>query len=180
MQDPESTRIGRRLVAEGLVSGNFGNVSVRTDGGFLITRTGAYLDQPGPLVFAPEGGPAPEGASREYPVHRAVYANTEARAVVHAHPLHTIALSYACDEVVPLDTEGQLLCPRIPVVTGACGSEALGHAVAGALRIAPIAIVRGHGTFARGRTLEEGYLVTSAAEHSCTILWLLGRTGCQD
>jgi L-fuculose-phosphate aldolase len=180
MQDQEIGRIGRRLVAEGLVSGNFGNMSVRTDGGFLITRTGAFMDDPGPLVFVPAGGPAPEGASREHPVHRAVYAHTGVQAVVHAHPPHAIVLSFACEEVLPRDTEGQLLCPRIPVVTGACGSEALGHAVSGGLRASPVALVRGHGTFARGRTLEEAYIVTSAAEHSCRILWLLGRTDIQD
>jgi len=180
MQDQEIGRIGRRLFAEGLVSGNFGNVSVRTDGGFLITRTGAFLDDPGPLVFVPEGGPAPKGASREHPVHRAVYAHAEVQAVVHAHPPHAIALSFACEEVLPRDTAGQLLCPRIPVVTGACGSEALGLTVSDALGASPIAIARGHGTFARGRTLEEAYLVTSAAEHSCRILWLLGRSEPRD
>jgi L-fuculose-phosphate aldolase len=180
MQDQEIGRIGRRLFAESLVSGNFGNISVRADGGFLVTRTGDYLDEPGPLVFVPEGGPAPGDASREHPVHRAVYAHTGAQAIVHAHPPHAIALSFACEEVHPRDTEGQLLCPRIPVVSGACGSEALGHAVSGALGTTPIAIARGHGTFARGRTLEEAYLVTSAAEHSCRILWLLGRSSLQD
>jgi L-fuculose-phosphate aldolase len=41
-----------------------------------------------------------------------------------------------------------------------------------------IALARGHGAFAAGKTLEEACLVTSAAEHSCRILVyreLLGR-----
>src|SRR5690606_34774746 len=121
MQDQEIGRIGRRIFAEGLVTGNFGNMSVRTAGGYLVTRTGAYLDDPGPLVFVPSDGPAPEGASREHPVHRAVYAHADAQAVVHAHPPHAIALAFDCLEVLPRDTEGRLLCPRIPVVTGDCG-----------------------------------------------------------
>ncbi|HXW98465.1 MAG TPA: class II aldolase/adducin family protein, partial [Methanomicrobiales archaeon] len=59
----ELSRIGRRAVAEGLVTGNAGNASARIRDGFLVTRTGAYLDEPGPLVFVPLDGDIPPGAS---------------------------------------------------------------------------------------------------------------------
>jgi L-fuculose-phosphate aldolase len=35
-------------------------------------------------------------------------------------------------------------------------------------------LVHGHGTFTAGRTLDEAYILTSLAEHSCRVLWLAG------
>ena len=74
MYSGEFERIGKRLFAEHLVGGNFGNMSVRKgDEGFFIKRTGAYLDVAGALVFVPLQGDAPPDASSEYRVHREVY-----------------------------------------------------------------------------------------------------------
>jgi L-fuculose-phosphate aldolase len=163
-------RVGRRILAEGLVSGNFGNASVRADDVFLVKRTGAYLDDPGPLVPVPFEGDIPPGASHESLVHRAVYNLTPHGAILHTHPPFAVTLSLDRDEIVPVDPEGLLLCPRIPVVAGDPGTQALGDRVAHALMHGRIAIARGHGTFAAGKTLEEAYLVTSAAEHACRML----------
>jgi L-fuculose-phosphate aldolase len=171
-------RVGRRAVAEGLVSGNFGNASLRAGDVFLVKRSGAYLDDPGPLVPVPFEGDLPPGASNESLVHRTIYNLTPHGAILHTHPPHTVILSFDHEEIIPLDPEGALLCPRIPIVTGDPGSQALGDRLAHALMHGKIAIARGHGTFAAGKTLEEAYLVTSAAEHACRILVyreLLGR-----
>jgi L-fuculose-phosphate aldolase len=173
MRDSEAERIGRRLHAEGLVSGNFGNLSVRDGDAFYIKRKNAYLDVPGTLVFVPLGGPFPGDASRESLMHQEIYRATPAGAIVHAHPPHAIALSYLSDEVKPRDCEGEMLCPVIRVVEGALGTPALAHTVAEALRKSPAVIVRGHGTFAIGTTLDEAYVITSAVEHACRILILL-------
>jgi L-fuculose-phosphate aldolase len=164
--------IGRRVLAEGLASGNFGNASLRSRGGFLVKRSGAYLDDPGPLVFVPLEGEIPPEASRESPVHRAIYLETGHRAVLHVHPPFAVTLSLSREKIVPVDCEGLLLSPAIPVVAGAPGSQRLGDRVAEALLRGKIAIARGHGTFAAGKDLEEAYLVTTAAEHACRVLWL--------
>ena len=174
MQDQEFRRVGARLHDEGLVAGNVGNISVKAPGGFRIKRSGDYLEDPGPAVLVPFRGPVPAGASREQAVHRAIYETTDHMAVVHAHPPHAVALSLAVKgPVVPGDSEGRLLCPEIPVVDGEPGSEELARNVAGALTGHTVAIAWGHGTFAGGRTLEEAYLHTAAAEHSCRVLVLL-------
>jgi L-fuculose-phosphate aldolase len=174
MQDQEFRRIGARLHDEGLVAGNLGNLSVKAPGGFRITRSGAYLEDPGPVVLVAFRGPVPEGASREQAVHRAVYETTDHLAVVHAHPPHAVAFSLAVTgPVFPADCEGRLLCPEIPIVDGEPGSEELARNVAAALTGHTVVMARGHGTFAGGRTLEEAYLHTAAAEHSCRILVLL-------
>ncbi len=175
MLDQEFERIGKRLFSEGLVGANFGNMSVRAEGGFYITRTGAYLDAREMPVYVPEAGDAPSEASSEYRVHRAVYRETAHRAIVHAHPVHAVAASLDVDTVRPADSEGGMLCPEIPVVTGSPGTNEIAQNVAGALRNGHIVIVLGHGTFAAGKTLDEAYIYTSIAEYACRILLLSGR-----
>ena len=173
MYSGEFERIGKRLFAEHLVGGNFGNISARKgDEGFFIKRTGAYLDVAGELVFVPLQGDAPHDASSEYRVHREVYRNTNHKAIVHAHPPCAVAASLVMDEVVPEDSEGEMLCPNIPVVQGAPGSQEIAENVARALSLSKLVIARGHGTFAAGKTLDEAYVYTSLAEHSCRVLIL--------
>jgi L-fuculose-phosphate aldolase len=171
MYSGEFGRIGKRLFAEHLVGGNFGNVSVR-DGanGFYIKRTGAYLDVAAEPVFVPLAGEVPDGASSEYRVHRQVYTKTGHLAIVHAHPPVAIALSLVRDEIKPEDSEGIMFCPVITVVSGEPGSQELADTVASALVSSKLVIARGHGTFAAGKTLDEAYLYTSLAEHACRVL----------
>jgi L-fuculose-phosphate aldolase len=173
MYSGEFERIGKRLFAEHLVGGNFGNMSVRSaDGGFFIKRTGTCLDVATELVHVPLSGDAPIDASSEYRVHRAVYATTNHTAIVHAHPPHAVAASLVMDAIVPEDSEGVMFCPLIPVVTGAPGSQEVADNVARALSTSKLVIARGHGTFAAGATLDEAYVLTSLAEHSCRVLAL--------
>jgi L-fuculose-phosphate aldolase len=173
MYTREFERIGKRLFAEHLVGGNFGNMSAR-DGnkGFHIKQTGDYLDAVSGLVFVPFEGTVPKNASSEYRVHRAVYRNSPHLAIVHAHPQAAIAASLVMDTIVPEDSEGKMFCPEIPVVGGAPGSQDLAENVAAVLSKQKLVIVKGHGTFAAGKTLDEAYQFTSLAEHSCRVLAL--------
>lgn len=169
----EFARIGRRLFAEHLVGGNFGNISIRHDDTtFFIKPAGAYLDALAEPVRVPLNGDVPAEASSEYRVHREVYRRTPHRAVVHAHPPAAVALSLLTDAVVPEDSEGVMFCPRIPVVTGSPGSQEIADHVAGALSEVKLVIVRGHGTFAAGRSLDEAFQYTSLCEHACRVLAL--------
>jgi L-fuculose-phosphate aldolase len=172
MYSGEFERIGKRLFAEHLVGGNFGNISVRDETGFFIKRTGAYLDVAGEPVFVPLEGPAPPEASSEFRVHREVYKITPHKAIVHAHPPAAIAASLVMDEIIPEDSEGLMFCPKIPVVGGAPGSQEVADNVAEALVGSPLVIARGHGTFSAGKNLDAAYLFTSLAEHSCRVLSL--------
>ncbi len=49
--------------------------------------------------------------------------------IVHAHPPYAVAASLVMDEVVPEDSEGEMLCPKIPVVQGAPGSQEIADKV---------------------------------------------------
>jgi len=171
---PDFSRIGKRLFSEHLVGGNFGNMSVKTDDGYLITKTGSYLDaDPEQIVLMPLNGRVTPGASSEWRVHTAVYNASEHKAIVHAHPPYAVALSLLTEgEIVTIDSEGKLLAPTIQVVDGPCGSEQLADVVAEGLKTAHIVIAKGHGTFAAGRDMDQAYLYTSLAEHCCKVLYL--------
>jgi L-fuculose-phosphate aldolase len=174
MHNPDFKRIGKRLFSEHLVGAGFGNLSVRKgDEGFFIKRTGAYLDAPGEPVFVPMVGNAPKEASSEYRVHRAVYQKSQHAAIVHAHPPCAVAVSLVQDKVIPLDSEGEMFCPMIPVVQGRPGTDDLARSVARGIKLAPVVIARGHGTFAAGKSLDEAYMFTSLAEHSCRRVLIL-------
>ena len=176
MYSREFERIGKRLFAEHLVGGNFGNISQRAgDGGFYIKRTGAYLDVATEPILVPFLGDAPKEASTEYRVHREVYNNSRHVAIVHAHPPHAVAASLDSDAIRPVDSEGEMLAPVIPVVCGAPGSQEVADNVAAVLARSNLVIVRGHGTFAAGKTLDEAFVFTSLAEYSCRILSLRSR-----
>ena len=171
MYSGEFERIGKRLFAEHLVAGNFGNISVREgEDGFYIKRTRAYLDVASEPVFVPLAGQVPPAASSEYRVHREVYKKTPHRAIVHAHPPAAVALSLVLSEILPEDSEGRMFCPVIPVVSGEPGSQGIADTVSDALISSKLVIARGHGTFTAGRTLDEAYLYTSLAEHACRVL----------
>ena len=173
MYSGEFERIGKRLFAEHLACGNFGNMSMRTnDGGFFIKRTGACLDIATEPVYVSRSGAVPKEASSEHRVHRTVYAQTNHAAIVHTHPPYAVAASLVMDEIVPEDSGGEMFCPRIPVVPGAPGTQEIADNVAAALISSKLVIARGHGTFAAGATLDEAYLYTSVAEHSCKVLAL--------
>jgi L-fuculose-phosphate aldolase len=76
------------------------------------------------------------------------------------------------DTIVPEDSEGEMFCPEIPVIHGAPGSQEIADAVVNILSRSNLVIARGHGTFAAGKTLDEAYVFTSLAEHSCRVLAL--------
>jgi L-fuculose-phosphate aldolase len=177
MDQPEFSEIGLRLVREGLVSGNFGNLSLRADEGMYITASGSFLDEPGDPVFVPLQGTVPDTASSEYRVHLEGYGASSHMACVHAHPPLSVAASFVFDRIEPVDSEGSQLCPLVPVVEGPPGTQALAHAVGMGLSSSNVVIARGHGTFAFGKTLREALLLTSAVEHACKILYYLGEFG---
>lgn len=169
--------VGHDLWVAGLVTSHGGNVSVRSGQGALISATGAMLGRLSAerLVEVDSRG-RPQGVrpgqpSSDLAVHLAVYAAVEeAAAVVHAHPVHAIALSFDWDVLRPVNLEGRLFLERVPVVDTAW--EASAAPVAEALRESPIVLVRGHGSYARGTDAWDALRVTSALEEAAQILHL--------
>jgi L-fuculose-phosphate aldolase len=113
-------------------------------------------------------------ASTELPTHRAIYRRTDAKAVLHTHPPHGVVLSFDQLEIVPVDAAGSHLFDRIPVVVAErpVGSEEMAEVISGALIDHQVCMLRGHGLFAAGRSLEEVYRLTSAFEAAARIGYL--------
>ena len=88
----------RAMNAHGINQGTSGNVSARTEGGFLITPSGMDYDEctPADIVSMSMDGAA-EGEhepSTEWPLHRDVLAaRPSVNAVLHAHPPFATALA---------------------------------------------------------------------------------------
>jgi len=170
--------VGRDLFNRGLVSSNSGNLSIRIGDRIIITRRGIILSslQESDLIETGiiRNSRSTPLASVELPVHRAIYRETQALAIVHAHPPHAIALSLTEKEVVPTGAEGIGMIGRIPVV--GWGMEVkpggLADIIAQALKEHQIIMVRGHGSFAIGQLLEEAYNLTTAVEQVCQIICL--------
>lgn len=106
----EICRVGASLFARGYVHATAGNISVRTDDGYLITPTDACLGQldPDRLAFVNLHGEQTSGdkASKTLALHRHIYrADPEARCVIHTHSTHLVALTLAGvwspDDIVP-------------------------------------------------------------------------------
>jgi ribulose-5-phosphate 4-epimerase/fuculose-1-phosphate aldolase len=106
----EICRVGESLFARRYVHATAGNISVRTDSGFLITPTDACLGRLDPARLAELdadgvqiGG---DRASKTLALHRRIYAaEPDARCVIHTHSTHLVALSLAgvwsVDDIVP-------------------------------------------------------------------------------
>ncbi len=169
--------VGRELFEAGLVSSQGGNLSIRRDKSIFITKRDvmlAHLKEDEIIEVPLEGsGERDVGASRELVVHRAIYRNTGAMAIVHAHPVYATALSLSESKIIPQDAEGSFFLRSIPVVRvrEAIGSEEV------AKMLPPIfssnyvvAVIKGHGSFAAGGSLLEAYHYTSCLEKTCQII----------
>jgi len=168
--------IGQDIFASGLTSSHGGNMSVRVGDRIIIKRRGGQFNRlkPEDLVethlYGKDSGIT--RASTELIVHRAIYLNTSALAVIHTHPRTAIVLSLSRDEIIPIDNEGSYLLRKIPVVSVefASGSQEMADTVSEALRGYKIIMQRGHGCFATGQTLEEAYHWVSTLEEVCDII----------
>ena len=172
----EFARIGRFLLQSGLNNSHSGNLSVRIGDQLVITRRGSMLGELCPSDLVPVGLKQDDSgiaiASTEVNVHRAIYRSTSALAIVHSHPRSATALSLGRDNIVPVDVEGRYYFKRIPVFQAerAIGSGEMEGGLPPLLKDFPIVMVRGHGAFATGGTLEEGLQISHALEWSCDIL----------
>ncbi|MDK2892889.1 aldolase [Methanohalophilus sp.] len=171
----EMARIGSKLVNHGLVESNFGNISVRKGENFIITRTGCFLDEitEDTVVEVPidRNSFLDKIASSETIVHRQIYRNTDAGAIIHAHCPYSVILSLLQKDssISPIDSEGVLFLGNVPIIRGNIGSEELAEAASRALLNHHGAIIYSHGTIAIGKDLDEAYVFTTQIEHSCKI-----------
>jgi L-fuculose-phosphate aldolase len=171
--------IGHSLFTRGLVCSQSGNLSIRMGDRLIITRRESNLGalQEKDLI---ETGIFKNDrwtpmASVELPVHRAIYQNTSAKAIVHAHPPHATALSMSEKEIASSHLEDFNALGRVPVLGWEMEVKPGGLAdlISGALKDHRIVVVYGHGSFAVGQLLDEAYNCTSGLEEACEVLCLM-------
>jgi L-fuculose-phosphate aldolase len=153
---------GRRLAADGLVTGTYGNLSVRHGRYVAITPTSFPYESLTPALICVvdlsghqlEGPLAP---SIELPTHVAIHRRRGNGAIVHSHAPCATALSAAPDSGPPL-------APTAPRARP--GSQRLAAAVVSALGNGDAVLLAGHGTVTTGRTLGAAYARTLSLERA--------------
>ncbi|WP_281690164.1 class II aldolase/adducin family protein [Pseudonocardia thermophila] len=166
----------RRMADDGLTLGTSGNISVRMGDRIAITPSGVPYPELTPeqiCVIDLEGrtvGPGPVPSS-EAPMHTAIYAATDAGAVVHTHPLYATAVSTLVDELPPIHYMIAELGGRVPVAPYATyGTPQLAaHAVA-ALATGSAVLHANHGATTIGPDLAKAYDRAVLLEWLCR-LW---------
>ena len=169
---------GSDLFYRGLTSSHGGNISVRMGDRIIITRTGAMLAHLTEKDLIETGLEEDDSnimlASSELVVHREIYQNTAALAIVHVHPPFAVALSMVVkDAIFPIDSEGSYLFRKVPVMQTetTVGSKDVARIAANVLREYKIFMLRGHGCFSIGPVLEEAFQWCSSLEESCKMYY---------
>lgn len=176
-------KVGRIMYEQRLNNSHSGNMSIRVGDRIFITRRGSMLGflKPEDIIitgfYEDDSGIAL--ASTEIGVHRAILQKTGALAVAHGHLLMATALSIVQDEIIPIDVEGSYYMYKIPVLSFeyASGSEELAEGVSDALRDYKVVMVKGHGAFTIGNTLEEALQWLHQAESIAEIIYYVKSMG---
>ena len=166
------------MVAAGLVVGTAGNISVRAGDQVAITPSGLdYADlQPSDVgLHALDGTPllASLAPSSELPLHLAVYATTDAGAIVHTHSPAATALSLLVDpggHVPPVHYYAAMFGGPIAVAPyHPFGTPELGAATAMALSGSRGALLAHHGAVTIGADVAEALELAVVLEWLCDV-----------
>ena len=176
--------VGKDLSNRKMIASHAGNLSIRSGGRIIITKRAAMLgwlkmeDLVSCALEEEDSGALV--ASTETDVHRQIYLNTDAMAVIHAHSPCCTALSIVENEITCVDAEGMYLYKKIPVVECdvPAGASEAAEKVPPVLKNYPVVVVRTHGVFAKGTTLIDALQNITGAEQSADIryrLMLMGK-----
>jgi 3-dehydro-4-phosphotetronate decarboxylase len=181
----EICRLGRSLFERGLTPGSSGNISVRLDdGGWLVTPTNASLGflDPARLSRLDADGRLASGdaPTKEVPLHTALYqTRRSARAVVHLHSTHSVALS-----MLPEIDPRAALPPMTAYYLMKCGQTALvpyyrpgdptvADAIKGLAGRYSSVLLANHGPVVAGESLEAAVFATEELEETAKLYLLL-------
>ncbi|MFO8075779.1 MAG: class II aldolase/adducin family protein [Egibacteraceae bacterium] len=165
----------QRLARDGLVVGTAGNVSVRIGEHVVVSPSGVDYDllraeHVGVHDLAGEPVEAPLKPSSEMPLHLAVYARTDAEAVVHNHAPASTALSTVVDEVPTSHYYTAMFGGPIRVAPYATfGTAELAEHVAAALDGRLGALMGNHGALTIGADLKGAYDRLAYLEYVCEV-----------
>jgi ribulose-5-phosphate 4-epimerase/fuculose-1-phosphate aldolase len=175
----------KSMFDRGLTGGSSGNITVRTDTGFIATPTNSCLGFLDPATLSDLdaagnhlGGPPP---TKEVPLHMAFYAvRPQAGAVVHLHSTYATLLSCLADtnpeDAVPALTPYVVMrvgrVPLLPYV--APGDAAVAPLIREKAKQAAAVLLGNHGPVVSGATLEQAVFAMEELEETAKLA-VLGR-----
>jgi L-fuculose-phosphate aldolase len=171
-------KTAQKLIALGLNKGTAGNVSVRTQQGFLITPSGMPVDEmtPASMVKMQFDGSyeSNKKPSSEWRFHRDILqGRTDINAIIHTHSMFATTLACLHKDIPPFHY-------MIAVVGGdtiRCapyalfGSQALSDQALTALIDRKACLLANHGMIALGKDLDDALAVTVEVENLCEQYW---------
>jgi L-fuculose-phosphate aldolase len=168
-----------RSVAIGLNHGTSGNLSVRTDSGFLVTPTAMPCDAltAGDLVAVASDGTAPPGQrapSSEWRMHRDLYAaRPDFGAIVHAHPRFCTTLACLREDLpavhymIAVTGSDRVRCSSYATF----GTSELSAAAVEAIGSSRAGLLANHGLVTGGQDLAEALRVAAEVETVAEYWW---------
>ena len=181
----EICEVGLSLFSRGLTFGSTGNISVRLpDGGWLMTPTNASLGRLDPAKlskFDATGrlvtGDAP---TKEAFLHFCMYGQrSDARAVVHLHSTHSVAVSLLADvdprdALPPLTAYFVMRVGRLPIAPYfPPGDAELAKAVEALAGAHHAVLLANHGPVVAGTSLENAQYATEELEETAKLFLML-------
>ena len=172
-----------RMQADDLTVGTSGNLSIRSGDHIAITPSGAAYEDLTPesiCVIDLDGNSVEDGLepSSEVPMHTSVYKSTDAKAVVHTHPLYASTLSAVVDELPAVHYMVALLGGPVRVAPYATfGSPELADNSIKAMEGRFGAILANHGATTYGDTLGKAYTRSIYLEWVCKLYHVATQLG---
>lgn len=176
--------LGKSMFDRGLTVGSSGNISVRTDDGWLMTPTNSCLGflDPARLSKVDERGHLISGdkPTKESFLHLAVYAKRPtAGAIVHLHSTHSVAVSCLADvdpgQPIPPITAYYVMKIGDLVLLPyyAPGDMSLANAVGEVAAKHHAILLANHGPVVAGKDLESAVYATEELEETAKLFLLL-------
>jgi 3-dehydro-4-phosphotetronate decarboxylase len=175
---------GKSIFDRGLTAGSSGNISMRTDDGWLLTPTNACLGRLDPARISKldwdgrliSGDPP----SKEAPLHLSMYEERPvASAVVHLHSTYSAAVSCldgrpSDDCLPPLTAYYVMKIGRLPLVPyHRPGDPKIGDAIRGLAKRNSSVLLANHGPVVSGPSLEAAVYAIEELEETAKLYLLL-------
>jgi L-fuculose-phosphate aldolase len=167
---------GKKLLAEGFVSGTWGNISMRIDDTFMaITPSGHEYEtmEDEDIVIVNYKDHSYQGKikpSSEFRLHTEIYrTRNKINAVIHTHQMNASTVAAARREVPPiLDDMAQIIGPTVKCAEYASpNTEKIVRATVKALKGRYAALMANHGAVCIGRDMKEAFVVCQILEKAC-------------
>ncbi|MBT6276872.1 MAG: aldolase [Chromatiales bacterium] len=180
----EVAQLARSIFDRGLTFGSTGNISVRTDDGWLMTPTGSSMGNIDPARLSKLDGSgrhvSGDAPTKEAFLHSSVYeSRPRANAIVHLHSTHSVAVSCLADvntdEVLPPLTAYYVMrigiLPLIPYFPP--GDVDLAKAVKEMTSKHHAVLLANHGPVVAGHSLHDAVYAMEELEETAKLFLLL-------